>query len=337
MVAIGNIQLGDHPLSLAPMEDVTDPSFRYLCKQFGADLLYTEFISSDGLIRSGRKSLKKLEIYDHERPIGIQLYGHVIESMIEATKIAEQSSPEFIDLNFGCPVRKIARRGAGAGMLKDIDGMVRMTSEIVKTTKLPVTVKTRLGWDEDTKNIVAVAERLQDTGIKAITIHARTGVQLYKGKADWSLIGEVKNNPRINIPVFGNGDITGPEVAKSMFEKYGVDGIMIGRATIGRPWIFKEVKHFLEHGEIIPPPSIQEKVDTAKLHFNKSIESKGIPRGIFEMRRHFASYFKGLPDFREIRLRLLTSTDEKEILQILDDIKANYIFPDNSKPPAQIK
>lgn len=319
------------------MEDVTDPSFRYLCKQFGADLLYTEFISSDGLIRSGRKSLKKLEIYDHERPIGIQLYGHIIESMIEAAKIAEQSSPEFIDLNFGCPVRKIARRGAGAGMLKDIDGMIKMTSEIVKATKLPVTVKTRLGWDEDTKNIVAVAERLQDAGIKAITIHARTGVQLYKGKADWILIGEVKNNPRINIPVFGNGDITGPEVAKSMFETYGVDGIMIGRATIGRPWIFKEVKHFLEHGEIIPQPSLREKVDTAKLHFNTSIESKGIPRGIFEMRRHFSSYFKGLPDFREIRLRLLTSTDEKEILQILDEIKEKYTSPDNYESTTQIK
>ncbi len=325
MVVIGNIQLGDYPLSLAPMENVTDPSFRYLCKHFGADLLYTEFISSDGLIRSGQKSLKKLEIFDHERPIGIQLYGHIIGSMVEAVKIAEHSSPEFIDLNFGCPVRKIARRGAGAGMLKDIDGMVKMTSAIVKTTQLPVTVKTRLGWDEDAKNIVEIAERLQDAGIQAITIHARTGVQLYKGKADWTLVGEVKNNPRISIPVFGNGDITGPEVARSMFEKYGVDGIMIGRATVGRPWIFKEVKHYLETGEIIPLPSIKEKVETAKLHFQKSIESKGIPRGIFEMRRHFSSYFKGLPDFREIRLRLLTSTAEEEIVDILDEIEAKYL------------
>jgi len=326
LVVIGNIQLGDYPLSLAPMENVTDPSFRHLCKQFGADLIYTEFISSDGLIRSGRKSLKKLEIFDHERPIVIQLYGHIIESMVEAAKIAEQSSPEFIDLNFGCPVRKIARRGAGAGMLKDIDGMVKMTSAIVKTTHLPVTVKTRLGWDEDTKNIVEITERLQDAGIQAITIHARTGVQLYKGKADWTLVGEVRNNPRISIPVFGNGDITGPEMAKSMFEKYGVDGIMIGRATIGRPWIFKEVKHYLETGEIIPLPTIKEKVGTAKLHFQKSIESKGIPRGIFEMRRHFSSYFKGLPDFREIRLRLLTSTAEEEIVEILDEIEAKYLY-----------
>ncbi len=320
------MQLGNYPLSLAPMENVTDPSFRFLCKYFGADLLFTEFISSDGLIRNGQKSLKKLEIYDHERPIGIQLYGHNIESMVEAAKITEQSSPEFIDLNFGCPVRKIARRGAGAGMLKDIDGMVKMTSEIVKITHLPVTVKTRLGWDTDTKNIVEVAERLQDAGIQAITIHARTGVQMYKGKADWTLIGEVKNNPRMRIPVFGNGDITGPEVAKSMFKKYGVDGIMIGRATVGRPWIFKEVKHFLEKGEIIPPPSLKERIKTAKLHFQKSIESKGVPRGIFEMRRHFASYFKGLPDFREIRLRLLTSTNEEEIVQILDEIEERYLY-----------
>ncbi len=326
MVVIGNIQLGDYPLSLAPMENVTDPSFRYLCKHFGADLLYTEFISSDGLIRNGRKSLKKLKISDHERPIGIQLYGHNVESMVQATKIAERSSPEFIDLNFGCPVRKIARRGAGAGMLKNIDGMVKMTSEIVKTTQLPVTVKTRLGWDEDTKNIVEITERLQDIGIQAITIHARSGIQLYKGKADWTLIGEVMNNPRITIPVFGNGDITGPEVAKSMFEKYGVNGIMIGRATVGRPWIFKEVKHYLESGEIMPPPSIKEKVETAKLHFLKSIESKGLPRGIFEMRRHFSSYFKGLPDFREIRLRLLTSTVEGEIIQILDEIGEKYLY-----------
>jgi len=328
LVVIGNIQLGDYPLSLAPMENVTDPSFRYLCKQFGADLLYTEFISSDGLIRNGRKSLKKLEIFDHERPIGIQLYGHTIESMVEAAKIAEQSSPEFIDLNFGCPVRKIARRGAGAGMLKDVDRMVKMTSAVVKTTRLPVTVKTRLGWDEDSKNIVEIAERLQDAGIQAITIHARTGVQLYKEKADWTFIGVVKNNPRICIPVFGNGDITSPEVAKSMFEQYGVDGIMIGRATVGRPWVFKEVKHYLETGKIIPPPSIKEKVETAKLHFQKSIESKGTPRGIFEMRRHFSSYFKGLPDFREIRFRLLTSTAEEEIVDILDEIKKKYLYLD---------
>ena len=324
MVAIGNVQLGECPLSLAPMEDITDPSFRYLCKLYGADLLYTEFISSDGLIRNGLKSKRKLDIVDNERPIGIQLYGHLIDSMVEAAKIAEQASPEFIDLNFGCPVRKIANRGAGAGMLKDIDLMVKMTSEIVKSTHLPVTVKTRLGWDENNKNIPEIAERLQDVGVQVLTIHGRTRNQLYKGEADWTLIGEVKNNPRIKIPVFGNGDVTGPEVAKTMLDKYGVDGIMIGRATIGRPWIFKEVNRYLQSGEIIPHPTIKEKVDIAKIHFQKSIEWKGNPRGIFEMRRHFACYFKGLPDFRDIRLRLLTATVEEEIINILDEIEKTY-------------
>jgi len=324
LVTIGNIQLGDCPLSLAPMEDITDPSFRYLCKQFGADLLFTEFISSDGLIRNGVKSKKKLEIFDHERPIGIQLYGHIIDSMVEAVKIAEQASPEFIDLNFGCPVKKIANRGAGAGMLKDIDLMVKMTAEVVKATTLPVTVKTRLGWDENNKNIPEISERLQDVGIQAITIHGRTRNQLYKGEADWTLIGEVKNNPRIKIPVFGNGDINGPKVAKAMLEKHGVDGIMIGRASIGKPWVFKEVKQYLETGEIVPSPNVTERVEVAKLHFSKSIEWKGIPRGIFEMRRHFASYFKGLPNFREIRLRLLTSTDTEEINHILEEIEKTY-------------
>lgn len=324
MVALGNVQLGECPLSLAPMEDITDPSFRYLCKLYGADLLYTEFISSDGLIRNGLKSKRKLDIFDCERPIGIQLYGHLIDSMVEAAKIAEQASPEFIDLNFGCPVRKIANRGAGAGMLKDLDLMVKMTSEIVKATHLPVTVKTRLGWDENNKNIYEIAERLQDVGIQALTIHGRTRNQLYKGEADWTLIGEVKNNPRIKIPVFGNGDVTGPEVAKTMLDKYGVDGIMIGRAAIGRPWIFKEVKRYLQSGEIIPHPTIKEKVEVAKIHFQKSIEWKGKPRGIFEMRRHFACYFKGLPDFRDTRLRLLTANVEEEIINILNKIEETY-------------
>ncbi|UCG29084.1 MAG: tRNA dihydrouridine synthase DusB [Bacteroidales bacterium] len=306
------------------MEDITDPSFRYICKQYGADILYSEFISSDGLIRKGKKSLQKLDIFDYERPIGIQLYGHIIESMVEAVKIAESADPDFIDLNFGCPVKKIANRGAGAGMLRNVDLMVKMTSEIVKTTRLPVTVKTRLGWDEDNKNIYNVAERLQDAGIQAITIHGRTRNQLYRGKADWTLIGKVKNNPRIKIPVFGNGDVTGPEVAKSMINRYGTDGIMIGRAAIGMPWIFRDIKRYLEKGEILPPPTTKERVELAKLHFTKSVERKGIPRGIFEMRRHFSKYFKGLPDFREIRLRLLTSIDREEIIGILDEIESIY-------------
>ncbi len=324
MAIIANIDLGKYPLLLAPMEDITDPSFRYLCKQFGADLMYTEFISSDGLIRDGKKSLKKLDISDNERPIGIQLYGHLIESMVEACHIAVNSKPELIDINYGCPVRKIAHRGAGAGMLRNIPMMMEMTKAIVNATNLPVTAKTRLGWDEDSKNIVEVAEMLQDTGIKALTIHGRTRAQLYKGVADWTLIGEVKNNPRMNIPIIGNGDIDGPVKAKEMFDHYGVDAIMIGRATVGRPWIFREIKHFLKTGEKLPEPSVREKVSIAKLHFQKSVEFKGIPRGLFEMRRHFASYFKGLPGFKEIRLKLLTSIEPEEIFQLLDIIEDRY-------------
>ena len=321
---IGNIELRNQPLILAPMEDITDPSFRYMCKQFGADLMYTEFISSDGLIRNGRKSIQKLDIYDYERPIGIQLYGHLIDSMVEAAQIAEKSNPELIDINFGCPVRKIANRGAGAGMIRDIPQMVKMTEAIVKTTKLPVTVKTRLGWDEDTKNIVEIAERLQDAGIKALTIHARTRSQLYKGIADWTLIGEVKNNPKIIIPVIGNGDINSPQVAGEMFQKYGVDGIMIGRATVGRPWIFKEIRHFLETGKNLPPLTINEIVNIAKTHFRKSVENKGEPRGVYEMRRHFSTYFRGLPNFKQTRIRLLTTLDVNEIIGILDEIEERY-------------
>ena len=277
----------DQPLVLAPMEDVTDPSFRSLCKLLGADLVFTEFISSDGLIRNGKKSLKKLEITDQERPIGIQLYGHLIDPMVESARMAEASNPEFIDLNFGCPVRKIANRGAGAGMLRNIPLMVKMTEAIVKATSLPVTVKTRLGWDEDSKNILDIAKQLQDVGIQALTIHGRTRNQLYKGKADWTLIGEVKNHPDINIPIIGNGDVTSPAFAKQMFEQHHVDGIMIGRAAIGRPWIFKEIRHFLSTGKHLPPMNIEEKVDLAKLHFSKSLKWKEEPRSIYEMRRHF--------------------------------------------------
>jgi nifR3 family TIM-barrel protein len=291
------------------MEDVTDPSFRFICKHFGADMVYTEFIPSDGLIRDAKKSLKKLEISEEERPIGIQLYGHLIDSMAEAARIAEAAKPDLIDINFGCPVRKIANRGAGAGMLCNIPLMVEMTKAIVDAVNLPVTVKTRLGWDENSRHIVDIAERLQDTGIKAITIHGRTRAQLYRGNADWTLIGEVKNNPRMNIPVIGNGDIISPQSARDVFNRFGVDGIMIGRATVGRPWIFKEIRHYLDTGEILPPMTLQQKVALARLQFTKSLEVKGHPRGLFEMRRHFSNYFKGLPDFREIRMKLVTSLD----------------------------
>ena len=324
MLKIGKIEIKDYPLILAPMEDLTDPSFRYICKLFGADLLYTEFISSDGLIRNGRKSVAKLNISDQERPIGIQLYGHNIASMTEATIIAEKANPDLIDINYGCPVKKISRRGAGAGMLKDVPLMIRMTEAIVKSTSLPVTVKTRLGWDEMNKNILEVSLRLQDTGISAIAIHGRTGVQLYKGKADWTLIGEVKNNPQIKIPVIGNGDVDSPEKAREMFDMFGVDGIMIARAAIGKPWIFRSIKHFLLTGEKLPEPGIRERVDLARLHLTKSVEYKGEPRGILEMRRHFSNYFKGLPDFKELRLKLVTSVNTEEISGILDLILKKY-------------
>ncbi len=306
------------------MEDITDPSFRYICKKFGADVMYTEFISSDGLIRNGRKSVKKLDIFDYERPMGIQLYGHIIESMVEATHIAVESKPELIDINYGCPVRKIANRGAGAGMLANIPLMMEMTQEIVKASSLPVTVKTRLGWDDSSKNIVSVAEQLQDCGIEALTIHGRTRAKMYKGAADWSLIGEVKNNPKMNIPIIGNGDVTSPEIAKEMFNRYGVDGIMIGRAAVGKPWLFKHIKHYLETNEILPEPSVSEKVDIAIEQFTKSLEWKEQPVGIFEMRRHFSNYFKGLPHFKETRLKLLTSLDTEEIYGMLESIKEKY-------------
>lgn len=324
MIQIGNIQLRDKALLLAPMEDVTDPSFRFICKHFGADMVYTEFIPSDGLIRDAKKSLKKLELSESERPIGIQLYGHLIESMVEAAKIAEEAKPDLIDINFGCPVKKIANRGAGAGMLCNIPLMVEMTKAIVEAVNLPVTVKTRLGWDDSSKHIVEIAEKLQDVGIKALTIHGRTRAQFYKGNADWTLIGEVKNNPRMKIPVIGNGDIITPQAALDAFNSYGVDGIMIGRATVGRPWIFREIRHFLDTGELLPAMTLKEKVDLARLQFRKSLEIKGIPRGIFEMRRHFINYFKGLPDFRDIRMKLVTTLDIEEIEKLLDLILITY-------------
>lgn len=291
---------------------------------YGADVMYTEFISSDGLIRDGVKSVKKLDIYDFERPIGIQLYGHLTGAMTEAALIAEEAGPELIDINFGCPVRKIANRGAGAGMLRNIPLMIEMTQAIVKAVKLPVSVKTRIGWDDDSKNIVEVAEQLQDVGIKALTIHGRTRNQMYKGMADWTLIGAVKNNQRMKIPVIGNGDINDPLKAKEMFDRYGVDGIMIGRATVGRPWIFREIKHYLKTGELLAEPTIKEKTDLALLHLEKSLEHKAGNRAIFEMRRHLSNYFKGLPHFKETRLKMLTTLEVDEIKSILGEINNRW-------------
>jgi nifR3 family TIM-barrel protein len=306
------------------MEDITDPSFRKVCKQMGADFMYTEFISSDGLIRDGEKSVKKLDIYDFERPIGIQIYGHLTDAMVEAALIAEQARPELIDINFGCPVKKIANRGAGSGMFRNIPLMISMTEAIVKAVKLPVTVKTRLGWDDDSKVIVDVAERLQDTGIKALTIHGRTRAQMYKGSADWTLIGEVKNNARMKIPIVGNGDIDSPAKAKEMFDKYGVDAIMVGRATVGRPWIFRDIRHYLDTGELLPEPTVSEKADLALFHLNQSLEHKEGKRSVFEMRRHLSNYFKGLPHFRETRLRLLTEPDAEKVKDIIEEIRKTW-------------
>jgi nifR3 family TIM-barrel protein len=290
----------------------------------GADFMYTEFVSSDGLIRDGHKSVRKLDIYDFERPIGIQLYGHLIDSMVEAALIAEEAKPELIDINFGCPVKKIANRGAGAGMLRNIPLMIEMTEAIVKAVKLPVTVKTRLGWDDESKNIVETSERLQDVGIQALTIHGRTRAQLYKGNADWTLIGAVKNNPRMKIPIIGNGDIDGPVRAKVMFDRYGVDGIMVGRATVGRPWIFRDIRHYLNTGELLPEPSVNEKADLALLHLDKSLEFKEGQRAIFEMRRHLSNYFKGLPHFKETRLKLLTALEVDDIRRIIEEIRDKW-------------
>ncbi len=321
---IANIDFGNRPLFLAPMEDVTDRSFRRICKNFGADMLYTEFVASEAIIRNISKSLKKLNIEENERPVGIQIYGHNIDAMVESAKIAEAYCPELIDINFGCPVRKIATRGAGAGMLQDIPKLIKMTSEIVKAVKIPVTVKTRLGWDSDNLVIERLAEQLQDVGIHALTIHGRTRAQLYKGVSDWTLIGNIKNNPKICIPIIGNGDVTNAQIAKQNFDNYNVDAIMIGRATIGRPWIFREIKHFLNTGEILQEPTLIEKVQIAKQHLEESIFYKENKRGVFEMRKHFALYFKALPDFKPYRLKLLTSEDVTEINSILDEISNVY-------------
>ena len=323
MAKIRDIELGDFPLILAPMEDVSDPPFRALCKKHGADLMYTEFISSEGLIRDAVKSVQKLDIYEYERPIGIQIFGYDIESMKQATRITEQTNPDIIDINYGCPVKKVALKGAGAGILQDIPKMVEMTKEIVKSTHLPVTVKTRLGWDEDSKYIVEVAERLQDVGIEAISIHGRTRKQMYKGEADWSLIADVANNPRMNIPVFGNGDIDTPEKAVEYKNRYNVDGVMIGRASIGYPWIFNEIKHFINTGEHLAPPAVNDRVEAAIQHLEMSVEWKGEILGIAEMKRHYTNYFKGIAHFKKTRMKLVTSFDLNEIRETLDEIKEN--------------
>ncbi len=325
MVKIRDIELGDFPLLLAPMEDVSDPPFRKLCKQHGADLMYTEFISSEGLIRDAAKSVMKLDIYEYERPIGIQIFGSEIDSMKKTTEIVEKTNPDIIDINYGCPVKKVACKGAGAGILQDIPKMVAMTKEIVETTHLPVTVKTRLGWDDDTKYIVEVAERLQDVGIEAISIHGRTRKQMYKGEADWTLISEVKNNQRMRIPVFGNGDIDSPQKAVEYKEKYGVDGVMIGRAAIGYPWIFREIKHFIETGgEELEKPGITERVEAAKEHLRMSIDWKGEILAINEMKRHYTNYFKGIPHFKPYRTKLVTSMDLQEINDTLEEIQQKF-------------
>lgn len=328
---IGNIDLGESPLFLAPMEDVTDASFRAVCKEFGADMMYTEFISSDGLIRDAKKALAKMVTDESEAPIGIQIYGSIPEAMVEAAKMAENAAQiagghgaDLIDINFGCPVNKIARRGAGSGMMREPDKMVQITKMIVDAVKLPVTVKTRLGWDSDSKIIVELAERLQDTGIKALTIHGRTRCQMYTGEADWSLIGKVKENPRMHIPIIGNGDINSPQKAREAFDRYGVDGIMIGRATFGHPWIFREIRHYLDTGELLPEMDVRQRVALAKRHLEKSLQFKGEKVGILEMRRHLSCYFKGLPDFRETRLKLVTLADPEELLATLDFVAEKW-------------
>ena len=321
---IGNIDLGEKPLFLAPMEDVTDPSFRIICKEFGADFVTTEFVPSEAVIRNIEKTKKKLIIVEKERPVAIQIYGHDLESMIESAKIVEEAKPDIIDLNFGCPVKKIANRGAGAGMLKNIPLMIKIIEEICKVVKTPVTVKTRLGWDETDKPIKEIAEKVQDAGAAAIAIHGRTRSQMYRGKADWTLIKEIKENNKIIIPVIGNGDISSPEGARAAFENYKVDGIMIGRASIGRPWIFKEIKHYLNTGEILPEFSIDQRVDLAKHQLMKSIKWKGEKKGLLEMRRHYCNYFKGLPNFKDLRLKLVTEFEIPLINEHLEEIRKRY-------------
>ncbi|HXD92695.1 MAG TPA: tRNA dihydrouridine synthase DusB [Bacteroidia bacterium] len=324
MVKIGNIDLGEFPLLLAPMEDVSDPPFRYVCKKNGADLMYTEFISSEGLIRDAMKSKKKLDIFDYERPIGIQIFGGDEDAMAMSAKIVDATNPDILDINFGCPVKKVVCKGAGAGVLKDIELMVRLTKAVIKSTTKPVTVKTRLGWDEKSINILEVAERLQDIGVQALSIHGRTRAQMYKGSADWTMIGAVKNNPRIKIPIFGNGDIETPEQVLDMKDKYGVDGVMIGRASIGYPWIFNEIKHFAKTGTHLAPPTIADRVEVCKTHLLKSVEWKGEKLGIVEMRRHYTNYFRGLDHFKETRMILVTSDSLPQLLETIAGVAPRY-------------
>jgi nifR3 family TIM-barrel protein len=324
MIQIGNENIGTFPLLLAPMEDVSDPPFRALCKEHGADLMYTEFISTDGLVRNAEKSIQKLDIYDYERPIGIQIFGSDFEAMKYSAIIVERHKPTLLDINYGCPVKKVVCREAGAGILKNIPKMIALTKAVIESTSLPVTVKTRLGWDVETINIEEVAERLQDIGIQALSIHARTRVQMYKGHSDWSWIAKVKNNPRIKIPVFGNGDIDSPEKAYEYKNKFGVDGIMIGRAAIGNPWIFREIKHYFEHKTMLGPPTLEERIDAAKKHLSHSIRWKGNNLGILEMRRHYANYFKGLPDVKEFRMRLTNTMNYEELQEIFSDLYQKY-------------
>ena len=328
---IGNLDLGERPLLLAPMEDVTDASFRVLCREQGADMVYTEFVNSDGLVRDVSKTIAKMRTLEAEAPIGVQIYGHIPESMVEAARMAARAAEiagghgaDLVDINFGCPVSKIAGRGAGSGMMREPDKMIAITKAVVAAVGKPVTVKTRLGWDDDSKIIVELAERLQDAGIAALTIHGRTRCQLYRGAADWTLIGAVKANPRMHIPIIGNGDITDGPSAREAFERYGVDAVMIGRATFGHPWIFREIKYYLEHGAPMPALSVAEKVALARRHLALSLELKGLPRGIYEMRRHLSCYFKGLPDFKETRMRMVTTLDAAELSDILDTIEKRY-------------
>jgi tRNA-dihydrouridine synthase B len=324
MVKIGTIELGDFPLLLAPMEDVSDPPFRAVCKANGADLMYTEFISSEGLIRDAAKSVQKLDIFEYERPIGIQLFGSDVETMGTCSEIATNAQPDLIDINYGCPVKNVACRGAGAALLQNIPKMVEMTAAVIKHTHLPVTVKTRLGWDDTTKNIMDVAERLQDIGIQALTIHGRTRVQMYKGDADWTLIAKVKENSRITIPIFGNGDIDTPQKALLYKNTYGVDGIMIGRASIGYPWIFREIKHYFKTGEMLAPPILSERIEACLQHLQFSVRWKGAKLGIFEMRRHYTNYFKGFEDFKQFRMRLVEAPNEAEVIGILEEVNHFY-------------
>lgn len=324
MAKIGSIDVGDFPLLLAPMEDVSDPPFRALCKEQGADVVYTEFISSEGLIRDAAKSVIKLDIYEKERPVGIQIFGAELDSMLQAVEIVEKSNPDIIDINFGCPVKKVVCKNAGAGILRDIPLMVKLTKEMVKRTNLPITVKTRLGWDSDSIKIVEVAERLQDVGIQAISIHGRTRVQMYKGQANWAPIAEVKNNPRMHIPVFGNGDVDTPEMAVKMRDQYGLDGAMIGRASIGYPWFFREVKHYFKTGEHLAPPTILERVEAARRHLQMSIDWKGEKLGVFETRRHYTNYFKGIPHFKEHRMKMVTSDHSEDVFAAFDEVEEKF-------------